>query len=390
MPGQEGTAARGTVEPPARPEREGYLDLWRALALGRVVLYHTTGWVWLTIVFPAMGLMLGLAASLMVKSLDRGGLRSLGSRLRRLLPSLWVFGLVAVPVMLLNGWRVPPTGPLGWGELVFWIVPAQVPPVGGPPWAWAFNISLWYLVTYLWLVTLSPVLLVVFRRWPKLTLAVATTLPLLYALIGSDLPGYFIITYAPCWLIGFAHRDGLLRRVPRRRYVAALAVLAAVGLIWWYVNNSLLPAGQVDDALAANPWWSLAVVAAVLRFQPRTDRLTRVRSIDRALRLINARAVTIYLWHLPAGTLVGILLLSVTPGDSTVRLILRLAGTVVLTMVAIALFGWVEDLAAGRGRADRAARAYDTGLRHRRPVPTTPEPPRDADRIPRHAVDQPS
>jgi hypothetical protein len=135
-------------------------------------------------------------------------------------------------------------------------------------WAWAFNIGLWYVVTYLWLVLLSPALLRLFRRWPLPTLAVATLLPVVF-LSGSLHLGYFVATYLSCWMIGFAHHDGLLRRVPAGRYAAVAGGLVVVGRLW------LLHAAQTDRAFdlnhtpGANTLWSMAFVAVALRFPTR-------------------------------------------------------------------------------------------------------------------------
>jgi peptidoglycan/LPS O-acetylase OafA/YrhL len=40
--------------------RNRYLDLLRAAAVARVVVYHVTGWSALTILFPAMSVMFAL------------------------------------------------------------------------------------------------------------------------------------------------------------------------------------------------------------------------------------------------------------------------------------------------------------------------------------------
>lgn len=72
-PGPQGAEA-AAVRPSGR---DRYLDLLRAVALGRVVIYHIFGWAWLTILFPSMGVMFALAGSLMARSL--GGRRSASS-----------------------------------------------------------------------------------------------------------------------------------------------------------------------------------------------------------------------------------------------------------------------------------------------------------------------
>src|SRR3954453_6480900 len=140
------------------PGRDRYFDTLRAVAIIRVVLYHAFPFTALELVFPSMGVMFALGGSLMVKSLDRGAGRAVRNRLRRLLPALWVMGLILVPVMVLHGWPDRPS----WPHLLLWIVPIADPPANefGNPAAGV----LWYLVTYLWLVLLSPLLLKLYRR----------------------------------------------------------------------------------------------------------------------------------------------------------------------------------------------------------------------------------
>ncbi|WP_329106074.1 acyltransferase [Micromonospora sp. NBC_01699] len=329
------------------PTRDHYLDLLRTMGLARVFLYHASGWTWLSVLFPAMGVMFGIGGSLMAASLDRNGATAVPRRIRRLLLPFWAFGALSIAVLFLTGWRTAPTGRLGWTELGWWIVPVQVPPVGGQPWSWAFNAGLWYVVTYVWFVLASGVLLKLFRRRPWWCLGIATYLPAVFLIDGVH-TGYFLVGYLPCWLLGFAHRDGLLHRIPARRYGALVAALAVSGGGW------LLVAAVADDTSAVNQTpvgrtlWSMALVAAVLRLRPRLGRLARTSTYRRVVGLANARAVTIYLWHIPAGMLVTVLLLPVVPVDAGVHLVLRMAGMCAVTAVAVAALGWVEDVAAAR------------------------------------------
>lgn len=138
--------------------RDRYFDALRAVALVRVVAYHTFGWAWAGLVFPSMGVMFALAGSLMAKSLERPALKVVKSRMRRLLPPFWFWGFFVVVAMLIHDWMP------GW-QIVFWIVPVGDPP--GNEWgiqAWEI---LWYLRTYLWFVLMSPLLLKVFRKAPS-------------------------------------------------------------------------------------------------------------------------------------------------------------------------------------------------------------------------------
>jgi|GEM_PF-903863 Predicted acyltransferases len=363
------TVAAGSVTdgdaPPssAGVARDRYLDLWRAAALVRVVTYHILGWIWLTVLFPAMGLMFALAGSLMAGSVDRTGISAVRRRLRRLLPPLWGFAAVAVTLLLVTGWRAAPADRLGWGELVWWIFPARTPPVSDHPWAWAYNTVLWYIVTYLWLVLLSPLLRPAFRRWPWQSIAVAAALPIAFRFDIVTVGGYFheqainITSYLACWLLGFAHHDGLLHRIPARRYALVVTGLAVTGAAWvlylgWSTGNY-----DLNRMQGANTLWSLAFVATVFRVRPRLDWLARIRPLDRAVELLNARAVTIYLWHLPLGVLAGVLITPVAAsGGWLTNVVLRLAVVWALVAVAVALVGWIEDLAARRRPAVVPAR----------------------------------
>ena len=136
--------------------------------------YHVFGWAWLPILFPSMGIMFALAGSLIAGSLDRSPgnpWRVLKKRSIRLLPPVWLFGLVVVPVMLVAGWTHSESvgAPLNWQTLLFWIVPISDPPGSkfGDDWV----TPLWYIRSYLWFLLLSPATLWLFRHWPKRMLA---------------------------------------------------------------------------------------------------------------------------------------------------------------------------------------------------------------------------
>lgn len=163
-----GAHRRAAFAPPSAAAtatgRDRSFDVLRAVALVRVVTYHTFEWPWLGYVFPSMGVMFALAGSLMARSLERPAPGVLRSRLRRLLIPVWLFGLVLGVAMLLHGW-VP--GP----DVLLWVLPVGDPP--GNAWgeqAWAV---LWYLRAYLWFVLLSPLLLRLFRLAPLPVLALS-------------------------------------------------------------------------------------------------------------------------------------------------------------------------------------------------------------------------
>jgi peptidoglycan/LPS O-acetylase OafA/YrhL len=214
--------------------RNRYLDLLRAAAIVRVIVYHLFGWPWLSIVLPAMGVMFALAGSLTAASLSkRDAGPVIASRLRRLLPPLWLLGLIAVPVMLVAGWAAETDGehPFSPARLAFWVLPLGDPP--GSDQAVDVWEPLWYLRAYLWFILLSPALFALWKRigWA----AVALPLVIMAALdiTGFELPEtadaalWDFVAYGACWIAGFAHHDGRLRALkPGLVFPVALAMVA--------------------------------------------------------------------------------------------------------------------------------------------------------------------
>ena len=135
--------------------RDRGLDLLRAAALIRVVVWHATGAAAVT-VLAAMPVMFFVSGSLFAASAGRrGGWRTVRDRVRRIGPSLWVFAAGAWLLMAIAA-RVTGTS-LDWSHLVSWLVPVT-DPVGS---AWEggwLSSPLWYLRTLLWILLLAPAL----------------------------------------------------------------------------------------------------------------------------------------------------------------------------------------------------------------------------------------
>ena len=326
--------------------RNRYLDTLRAVALIRVVMYHATDVGWLSIVFPAMGVMFALAGSLMAGSLDRRPPWTVvRQRLRRLLLPFWLFAGAVVVAMFWRGW--PDWRP---DRLVFWLLPIADPP--GTAWAEQVVDPLWYVRAYVWFVLLSPVLLWAYRRWPVATLlaplllvaatAVGVLEPQRLGLSGPALLDFG--AYGACWLLGFAHRDGSLRRAPLPALLGIAGGAVLLGLAWAIVHPDPDSGYDLNEIPLGQALFSVGVVLLLLRPRPQLAWLARVPVLDRLVTLLNARAVTVYLWHEVA------LVLAVPVNDrfgleTTPQL---LATAWVLIGVAVLALGWVEDLAAGR------------------------------------------
>ncbi|MFJ8587608.1 acyltransferase family protein [Streptomyces sp. NPDC093595] len=300
---------------PKAPGRDRYFDLLRALALFRVVLYHLTGWMWLPLVFPSMGVMFALAGNLMARSLKRPPVQVIKSRVRRLLPPLWAAGAIGVTGMLVQGWG-PAEGEdalTWWLELLFWVLPLSDPPnaaeLAGVPgilpgtWAEPFAGPLWYIRAYLWFVLLSPLFLLALRKQPWLT--IAAPLVLMAALNFGYLEAgesvapilYGIGEFGACWILGMAHQLGVLRRLPAYVIPSVAPFIMGFGM-WWAVDHGLSAENQLGNMPFASAFWGLGFVLLLLHFSPSWSEWPRLlRRFDGAITLLNSRAVTVYLWH---------------------------------------------------------------------------------------------
>jgi peptidoglycan/LPS O-acetylase OafA/YrhL len=334
--------------------RDRYFDTLRAVAIVRVVGYHAFHFAALAVVFPSMGVMFALGGSLMAASLDRSGVKAIRSRLRRLLPGLWLMGLVLVPLMLGAGWAHRPA----WPALLLWAVPLATPPAShglGEVGAEGAGV-LWYLATYLWLVLLSPLLLACYRRHrlltvtvPLLALTALHTYPLGTGNGAVRIAGD-VLTFLPCWLLGFAHRDQDLRRL-RVPLVAVVALACVVPSLGWVAEQHGRGGLDLVPFPLAQALYSMGFVLALLRCAPSMAWLSRRRLLDTFVTAVNRRAVTIYLWHNV------IITVAIIVGDRLDLWQLRPDALVyvafsglALTMLAgtVLAVGWVEDIAARR------------------------------------------
>ncbi|MET7970247.1 acyltransferase [Micromonospora sp. NPDC005305] len=349
--------------------RNRYLDLLRSLAIVRVVVYHVTGWATLTLIFPAMSVMFALAGSLMAASLDRSGVPAVGRRLRRLLPSLWVLAAVFVPAMLLTGLPLTP-------KVLLWLLPVSDPPANH--WGGLALSPIWYLRDYLWFVLASPVALRLFRRAPLPTLLAP------YALLAAIEFGVLANPptvlrefglYFGAWLLGFAHHDGLLRRMADRVLVPLALALGAAGLGWIFTHPG--PRGHdLNDIHLGNALWSAAfILVAIGRAPAGAAWVDRIPVLGPVVTVLNRRALTVYLWHMP-------FVVALTPlvdvvgwsHQDLLGLAIRVALVFALVGVITLLVGWVEDLAARRTPELVPGRPRRTVTERAAAAPASPAP----------------
>ena len=358
MAAQTGTVIRtepGLDRGLAPGGRETFLDVIRAVAIVRVVVWHAFGLAAITYFVAAMPAMFFVTGSLLAKSLGRRGASTvLVDRFRRLLVPLWAFGVVAWLAMALAAWHQGTDLPLH--RALTWVFPLTDPL--GTAWEGGWLTShLWYLRTVTWLLLLSPLLLRAVRRRPGSTVAVAIAATIALDLLarpGSSLPldhrtawvAGDLALYSVFLLAGFLHRDGAFRRVTRRGWVV-LAVAAGVAAVAWRLTQPV-PLGVVNNSHPLHLFVGTAWLAAALAAETPLARLGASRLGRRPVRVIGSRALTIYLWHTTA-IIVALNVLDARGVDGPLS---HPGGLVVLTAlgtaVAVALFGWVEDLAARR------------------------------------------
>ncbi|MFB8249035.1 acyltransferase family protein [Streptomyces sp. NPDC055952] len=366
-------AAPAAPAPARTPVRDRYFDLLRALALFRVVLYHLTGWAWLPLVFPSMGVMFALAGTLTARSLERPALQVIRGRLRRLLPPLWLLGVVGVTGMVLQGWGPGDEGHPGWWwlHLTFWIVPFSDPPYAeglpgvhgliGENWAAELAGPLWYIRAYLWYVLLSPLLLKALRALPAVTILMPVALAVAFEHSWLVLPGERVpsaltdfSTFGACWILGMAHQEGILKRLPRYVVPSVAPVIALTGL-WYALRHGFGPGNDLDALPLAQALWSFGTVLVLLHVSPSWSQWPRrLRAFAGTITWLNSRAVTIYLWHntciLVAATLWDRLWGLPVLEENVPGLLESVWPVLVLVWVLIGCcvlaFGWVEDLAA--------------------------------------------
>ncbi|MCU7725325.1 acyltransferase [Actinoplanes sp. KI2] len=365
----------------AQNGRDRYFDLLRTLAMVRVILHHLfMSLTVLPLLFPSLGLMFALGGSLMAKSMQRGEVRAVRSRLRRLLPAVWVMALILVPLMLVRPWQDRPAWPL----LSLWVFPVALPPASDVGQHVGAGV-LWYVHVYIWFVLLSPLLVRMYRLWNVPTVVLSLfCLALVFphrAKLGED--NYWLLVntfmYGACWVLGIAHREGDLARLPGRHVLGLSAFCIGVPVLWALTHHV-----EGQFALFALPFpyavYMIGFVLVLLRWTPPMDWLARIRPLDGFVSMVNNRAVTIYLWHVAAIAVAVWICEPLGAGREPVwgapwpglsaswpPALAALGIMLVLLTGAVLGFGWVEDLAARR-------RPRISPFVKRRPSPPAPAP----------------
>jgi peptidoglycan/LPS O-acetylase OafA/YrhL len=355
------------------PQRERYVDLLRALAILIVVLGHwmvivVTGGVrgldgfsalevlswgrpitWLVQVMPVFFMVGGFAnaASLTSRTRRGGGVQDwLLDRSARLVGPTTAFLLTLAAAALLA--RLAGVDPAEVGRAV-----------------WLASVPLWFLLVYLVVVFLTPLMHRLHRR---ASLAVPLVLVGLVAAgdvarLAFDAPTLQLGNYLFAWLavhqIGFAWQDGTL---PVRPRVAAPLLVGGAAVAVLLTVAGPYPVSMVDYAglrlsNLSPPTLALLALATAhlgLALLLRDAGNRRLQRLGPWLSVITVNSVilTVLLWHMSAFVLValavyasGLFPLPQPPGDTGAWLVWKLPWLVMLFTVLgalVAVYGRVE------------------------------------------------
>jgi CubicO group peptidase (beta-lactamase class C family)/peptidoglycan/LPS O-acetylase OafA/YrhL len=338
---------------PAAP-RDRALDLVRAAALVRVVVWHATGAAVVTLV-AAMPLMFFVSGSLFAASASRRGTRpAVWSRLRRLGPPLWLFGAFAWMVM---AWGARASGTsLDLGRVWWWIVPLGDP--AGSTWEGGWLATpLWYLRTLLWILLLAPLMARLVRRAPGVAAAAAAVALVALEYVqrvapwrpafAPQLPWQVgdVVLFGVFFAFGMWVRDRSAAVAPRTwATAAAIAAGASVG-VWLVIPP---PGGVVNDSHLVHLVVGSTLLFAVLAVAAPMGRLAERSWVRPAVDLLGRRSFTVYLWHTTAVVAALWLLERLGVRPQGLGAMTYAALVVVGTAALVAATGWVEDVAAGR------------------------------------------
>ncbi|MEV1063911.1 acyltransferase [Streptomyces sp. NPDC050263] len=307
--------------------RDRYVDFLRAWAILLVVLGHwlitglvrrpggeidapellaTVPWTqWLTLGFQIMPLFFlaggCAAAGSWARARTAGGTAAgwVGQRaVRLLLPTAAYSGLVLLAVGVCSGLGVDP---------------ATLALVG-----WAMAMQFWFLPVYLLLSALTPAMYALHERWgvraPVGMGVLGFGIGVLVAAADASRSGgvevvgalNYLLVWGVVYQLGFCWRDGSLgsgrRAVPVTMAVAGGLGFAALVGPGPFPVSLILVTGQelsnTDPPSAAMLAWAVAQVGVALLVAPVVRRALERARVARAVRVLGAGSMALYLWHM--------------------------------------------------------------------------------------------
>lgn len=319
-------------------ERITALDGLRAIALTRVVVWHVTGWAAATWFIAAVPAMFAVSGALLARSYtSRPVPEVLWSRAKRLFPALWCYSAV---VLVVSRFADAETSTI-W---TFFVPLAQPTSTLGGEW---FTSALWYLQSYLWVVLLSPILWWTSRRLGTAAVAIGAFFTTVASLTGFDSgttswQAGDVVLYSTCAVAGMVWlKDGIPSSSKLMRACVVSAFLVAA---WLLVRPSsdLVVNNDHTLHLLVGAFWSATLLAA--------PQWLASCARTRWARLVNARSLTVYLWH----SSIAWLAWQLTPAAFT--------GLIRTFVVLIATFAAIPVVTATVGLVEKRDSAWRTPL----------------------------
>ncbi|MFG2572325.1 acyltransferase [Streptomyces sp. NPDC048481] len=184
---------------------------------------------------------------------------------------------------------------------------------------WAMAMQFWFLPVYLLLSALTPAMYALHERWgvraPLATGVVALGIGASVAAAGSPRPGLveavgalnYVLVWGVVYQLGFCWRDGLLGGEGRTAAPVALAAgggaafVALVGPGPFPVSLILVTGQELSNADPPSPAmlaWAVAQVGVALLVAPVVRRVLERARVRRAVRVLGAGSMALYLWHM--------------------------------------------------------------------------------------------
>ena len=347
---------------PTISARDPFLDLLRAVSICRVVLLHTllrppvVYLPWIMWIYPGMPEVFFVSGAVTKAMLDRRRASSvIASRIRRIALPYAFYAAGAVALMAITDSRSDaPGATFPWSIAWHWVVPLLAPR-GSTDRVFLWG-QLWYVGAFLWLVLLSPLLVLLFRRrriGPAIVLFplagfVACVWLTKRTSVRVDEAVFTSCQFGLFFAAGFSYPR--LRAWSARAFVGLSALAFSLGVLTARVIEPIqdrgtqeLYASRAGHLLIGAGWMALAFAAqAPLRRWIAAHPGFMQAIVGR----INQRTLTMYLWGLAANGVGNSASRSI--GGKEGNLAVYLVISALSLMVFLVMFGWIEDVAAKR------------------------------------------
>jgi peptidoglycan/LPS O-acetylase OafA/YrhL len=344
-------------------ERDGFLDLLRAVSVTRVVLLHVLTrppiiyFPWIQWIYPGMPEVFFVSGVVMASALEkRGGLTVISARLRRLLPPFVPYAIAALSVMAVTDARsADPVATLTRNHVITWFVPLlRARGSVSRTILWG---HVWFLSAFLWVIALAPLMMWVRRRLGRAA-GLEVLIPLAVFSGGVLAEKLFNIAwneemlnaslFGTFFVLGFSYRTGWLSRVSASVFGGLAAAFGAAGVLTALVIEPVRdkPVNELYASHSAHLLVGAAWLFAALAFAGPIRAWAAGRQL-RYVGVLTQRTYTLFLWGPAANAVAVAVAKRFMPNQAAAIAVLLICALATLCVMTAAI-GWVEDWAAKR------------------------------------------